>query len=246
MGRPPILRKAMIEAERSRRYRRNKKIRDDPKRARREARERELGKRILALPDKRYGVTLIDPPWRFKTYSRDTGMDRAADNHYPTMTVEEIMALDVPSLMAPDAAMFLWTTVPFAAIAHRLIDHWDFEYKSQATWVKDDIAHGYWFRNRHELLLVATRGKVPAPAMGDQFDSVIEAAAREHSVKPDRVYEIIESYFPTLPKIELFARRARPGWDVWGAEAPVKRERLTMLRRSGDPSQPIYSMRSAV
>jgi N6-adenosine-specific RNA methylase IME4 len=90
--------------------------------------------------------------------------------------------------------------------------------------VKDKIGTGYWSRNKHELLLIGTRGHVPAPSPGAQWPSVIEAPVREHSRKPDQVYELIEAYFPTLPKIELHARGAvaRPGWDVWGLEAPTE------------------------
>ncbi len=73
---------------------------------------------------------------------------------------------------------------------------------------------GYWNRNRHELLLIGTRGNVPAPAMGTQFPSLIEAPVWRHSEKPDFAYEIIETYFPDFPKIELNARKRRPGWDV--------------------------------
>jgi N6-adenosine-specific RNA methylase IME4 len=98
---------------------------------------------------------------------------------------------------------------------------WGFEYKSQLVWIKDKIGLGFWFRGQHEILLIGTRGHPPAPAPGMNVASVLEAKLREHSRKPDRVYEILESYFPTVPKVELFARAgsARPGWARWGAEA---------------------------
>jgi N6-adenosine-specific RNA methylase IME4 len=97
---------------------------------------------------------------------------------------------------------------------------WGFRYVSGAVWVKDHAGTGYWFRNRHELLVVGVRGKIPAPAPGTQWESVIEALVGRHSEKPTAVYEMIESYFPHLPKIEINARKARPGWDSWGLEAP--------------------------
>jgi DNA (cytosine-5)-methyltransferase 1 len=84
----------------------------DEKRERRAMREAELGERQRALPGRRYGVILGDPPWRFDVCSRETGMDRAADNHYPTSTHAEIKALDVASIAAPDCVLFLWATVP--------------------------------------------------------------------------------------------------------------------------------------
>jgi N6-adenosine-specific RNA methylase IME4 len=196
------------------------------KRARRARLESELGARQRALPDKRYGVIYADPPWRFEPYSRITGMDRAAENHYPTSTLSDIKALNVKSIAARDCVLFLWATVPILIHALEVMKDWGFEYKSHAIWAKDRVGTGYWFRNQHELLLVGTRGHVPAPAMGTQWSSVIQAMVRRHSEKPEVFREMIESYFPTLPKIELHARGpiARTGWDVWGLEAPTQEE----------------------
>jgi len=81
---------------------------------------------------------------------------------------------------------------------------------------------GYWVRIRHELLLIASRGDMPHPAPSARPDSVIEAPRREHSRKPDEVYDLIERMYPVLPRIELFARQARPGWNVWGNEVAAE------------------------
>jgi N6-adenosine-specific RNA methylase IME4 len=191
------------------------------KKAAREERERQLGESQRALPDKRYGLILADPEWRFATYSLERGMDRAADNHYPTSETDAICARPVVDIAADDCVLFLWATAPMLLDALRVMAAWGFEYKSHAIWKKDRIGTGYWFRNQHELLLVGTRGKVPAPAMGTQSASVIDAPLGEHSAKPGCFHDFIESYFPSLPKIELNARRARPGWDAWGYEAPL-------------------------
>jgi N6-adenosine-specific RNA methylase IME4 len=100
---------------------------------------------------------------------------------------------------------------------------WGFEYRSQFVWAKDRAGTGYWNRNQHELLLVGVRGDVPAPAPGSQWSSLIPAPVGEHSRKPDEARRMIESYFPSLPKIELFARgKARPGWEIWGSEAEME------------------------
>jgi hypothetical protein len=85
--------------------------RQDEKRQRREQREADLAQRQFTLPDKAYGVIYADPPWRFEPYSRETGMDRAADNHYPTLPLEIIKTM-TPILAAEDCALFLWATVP--------------------------------------------------------------------------------------------------------------------------------------
>lgn len=190
------------------------------KKSRRRAREIELGAKQMALPEAKFGVIYADPEWQFEPYSDETGMDRAADNHYPTSGLDAIKSRDVGSLAADDCVLFLWATVPMLPQALDVMAAWGFEYKSNFDWRKDRVGTGYWNRNRHEHLLIGTRGKVPAPAMGEQFDSSIEAPVGEHSAKPEKFYEIIETYFPTLPKIELNARVARPGWVRWGYEAP--------------------------
>lgn len=199
-------------------------INADDKSERRANREMVLAVVQTALPEKRYGVILADPEWRFEVYSRETGLDRAADNHYPTNPVDVIASRDVASIAAPDAVLFLWATVPILPQALHVMNAWGFTYKSHFIWNKDKIGTGYWNRNKHELLLVGTRGNIPAPAMGEQAHSVIDAPVRLHSEKPQAFYLLIESYFPNLPKIELNARRARAGWDAWGNEAPTASE----------------------
>ena len=192
----------------------------EQKKKAREAREKALGEVQCALPNKRYGVILADPEWRFEPYSRDSGMDRAADNHYPTSATDVIASRPIQTIAADDCALFLWATVPMLPDALRVMEAWSFTYKSHFIWNKDKIGTGYWNRNKHELLLVGTRGNIPAPAMGEQTHSVIDAPVRLHSEKPQCFYLLIESYFPNLPKIELNARKARAGWTSWGNEAP--------------------------
>lgn len=194
------------------------------KKERRDQRERDLAGKIEKAADtlstgKRYGVILADPPWRFEPYSRETGMDRAPENHYPTMTVEEIKALPVPA--AVDCVLFLWATAPMLPEALAVMEAWGFIYKSHAVWVKDKVGTGYWFRSQHELLLVGTKGSVPAPAPGTQIESVFHQPVGKHSEKPPTAHILIEDIFPNLPKLEMFSRQAAhtDGWTVWGAEA---------------------------
>ncbi len=114
------------------------------KQARRASLEAGLGAKQRALPDKRYGVIYADPPWRFEPYSRITGMDRAAENHYPTQTLDRIKALDVPSIAARDSVLFLWATSPMLPQALEVMAAWSFAYKSSLAWVKDRVGTGYW------------------------------------------------------------------------------------------------------
>lgn len=166
--------------------------------------------------DRRYAVLYADPPWRFNVYNEECGIERAAGNHYSTMPLDEICALPILSLASPDAALFMWTTVPHLRESFDVLVAWGFEYKTNIVWVKDKIGLGYFVRNQHELLLVATRGDMPSPSPANRPPSVISAPRREHSRKP--AYELIERMYPELPKIELFARHARPGWAAWGNE----------------------------
>lgn len=190
------------------------------KKVARQKKEAALGAKQCALPDGKYGVIYADPEWRFEVYSRETGMDRAADNHYPTSETTSICARDIASIAADDCVLFLWSTQPMLPDALRVMGAWGFSYKSRCVWAKDRLGTGYWFRDKCEILLVGTRGDVPAPAMGDQWPSLIEAPVGEHSAKPEIFAEMIEAYFPRLPKIELNRRGLpRPGWDAWGLEA---------------------------
>jgi N6-adenosine-specific RNA methylase IME4 len=200
------------------------------KQERREDRESALGAKQLALPNKAYGVILADPEWQYEAYSRVTGLDRAPENYYPTSPTAVIATRPVQNIAAKDCVLFLWATQAMLPDALHVMKAWGFTYKSQFIWRKlypgKQTGIGHWNRSLHELLLIGTQGDIPAPAPGTQWASVVEAEVRGHSVKPDWQYELIEAYFPNLPKIELNARRARPGWSRWGAEAPPDPECL--------------------
>lgn len=205
------------------------------KKERRETRERELGARQQALPTKKYGVIYADPEWRFEPWSRETGMDRAPENHYPTSETIDIISRPVRQIAADDAVLFLWVTGPMLKAGLEVMDHWGFEYKTNFAWGKDRIGPGYWNREKHELLLLGTRGNVPCPAPGQQWDSLQLSARGAHSAKPGLFADMIEAYFPNLPKIELNCRGApRPGWDAWGNEAETEEGQL-----SADPETEI-------
>lgn len=189
------------------------------KKTKRATREQELGAKQRALPDAKFGLILADPEWLFRAYSEETGMDRAAANHYPTSILEDIKARNVASIAADDCVLFIWATVPMLVSALEVMDEWGFDYKSNYVWVKDRIGNGYWNRNKHEHLLIGTRGNIPCPAPGTQWTSVIDAAVGAHSAKPEVFLEMLEGYYPTVPKIELNRRGpARAGWMAWGLE----------------------------
>lgn len=222
------------------------------KKKKREEREAKLGAKIAALPQKKYGVILTDDEHKFIPYSEETGMDRAADNHYPTSDVQTLAARDLDSIAAEHCVLGSWVTDLARGID--VMRARGFEFKSYFVWVKDIVeivltpeqradadvgaarvlmqignaGTGYWNRDRDELFLIGTRGKPVAPAMGEQGESVWFAArpplepgeVSKHSKKPPNAHEWLEKQYPNTPKIELNARRARPGWDSWGNEAP--------------------------
>lgn len=212
---------ADVQSELIRRASEGEKVsaRSELKRQERAEKERALGAKQKELPTGKYSVIYADPPWSFKTFS-ETGKDKSAEMHYPTMTIEDIYDLPVGDIAENNSVLFMWATAPMLPEAIQTMKVWGFTYKSQMIWVKDRIATGYWFRNQHEILLVGTRGQVIAPAPGSQFPSVITAPVTTHSKKPEEFYRVIENYFPSVTKVELFARNGREGWSAWGNQAP--------------------------
>jgi N6-adenosine-specific RNA methylase IME4 len=134
------------------------------------------------------------------------------------MTLDEICALPVSHLATDAAVLFLWTTSVHLQESFQVLAAWGFEYKTNVVWVKDKFGLGSFIRGQHEHLLIAIKGDIPCPLPENRPPSLITAPRREHSRKPDEAYEIIERMYPTLSKIELFARQTRPGWAAWGNE----------------------------
>jgi N6-adenosine-specific RNA methylase IME4 len=174
-----------------------------------------------------FAAIYADPPWTFATYSAN-GRGRCPDAHYDVMSFADLQRLEVGSIAAKDSALFLWTTDPLIPKALELIDFWGFKYKTVAFyWAKlnknmsrvmlDEHAFftglGYWTRANPEICLLATRGS-PKRKSRDVRRLVI-APRREHSRKPDEIYERIERLMDG-PYVELFARNTRPGWESLG------------------------------
>jgi N6-adenosine-specific RNA methylase IME4 len=166
----------------------------------------------------KFAVILADPPWRYENPPMG-GSNRSIENHYPTMSLDEICALPVADIAHEDAVLFLWATAPKLAECMQVATAWGFDYRTEMVWVKDKIGMGYHVRNRHEGLLICKRGELPPPPENARCDSVIEAPRLEHSDKPDIFYEIIDAMYPGLRKIELFSRSTRQGWTAWGNQA---------------------------
>lgn len=164
----------------------------------------------------RYSLIYADPPWQ---YEHAVSVSREIEEQYPTMTLEEIQALPVGRIAAQDCVLAMWATSPKLGEALSVLDAWGFEYRTCAAWVKHAIGMGYYFRQQHELLLVATRGNPPAPGVKARVSSVIDTRREAHSKKPDVVYTVLENWYPGIDRLELFARQQRDGWHAWGNQA---------------------------
>jgi len=168
----------------------------------------------LANEPEKYSVILADPAWE---YDFSQSESREIDNQYLPSSIEDMKRLRPPA--ADNCVLFMWGTSPKLREAFELIDAWGFEYKTCAVWMKDKIGMGYYFRQKHEMLLVATKGAVQLPDPQNRPDSVFEAPRTEHSEKPILAYELIETMYPGYKRLEMFARKNREGWDSWGDEA---------------------------
>jgi N6-adenosine-specific RNA methylase IME4 len=202
---------------------------------------------VTSLPQGRFGAILADPPWPYATYSAK-GKGRSAEAHYDTMSVEDICAIPVGARWAlPDCVLFLWTTKPLLPRAFEVITAWGFEYKTNGfTWVKTIASAGdptlfgapplrfafglgHWTRSNPEQCLLATRGK-PHRLNADVAE-LIPAPRREHSRKPDEIYERIERLVPG-PYLELFSSAEAPHraqWTHW-----IGKDRAAVRRWKSD------------
>lgn len=199
-----------------------KDLTTEDKKLRRRIREAQLALKQQALPAGKFGVILADPEWPDEVWS-EAGKDRSPENHYPLSSIEAIASRPVGDIAAADAIMLLWITMRHLAIGSHVtvLRGWGFEPRAVMIWDKMVAGTGHWVRNRCEALVIATRGNVPAPAKGTQTEDLFQALRDPvHSRKPDFAHEWIEEFYPNLRKIELNARRARPGWALWGNEAP--------------------------
>ena len=162
-----------------------------------------------------FPIIYADPPWTTDYSEVSTNQ---AMNQCSTLTLEAICALNVQAITSDDAVLFLWTTSSKLKDAFQVLAAWGFEYRTCAVWEKEVFGVGDYFRQEHELLLVATRGMIPSPSVGDRASSIIRSPSVEYCRKPDSVYDIIEKMYPQLRKIELFTRRTRSGWSRWGSQ----------------------------
>ncbi|MCH8854229.1 MAG: hypothetical protein IID41_16495, partial [Planctomycetes bacterium] len=186
---------------------------------------KELTRKPLAPPKAdTYRILYADPPWKYSDELID-GYG-AAVHHYPPLSIQELEELElapgkpVKEWVQPDAVLFLWTTSPKLEESIDLLRAWEFSYRTCAVWDKEKIGMGYYFRQQHELLLVATRGSLPVPEPERRTSSVFRSPRGKHSEKPDCVYEMIELAYPDpIQLLEMYQRKPRERWHPHGNEA---------------------------
>lgn len=158
-----------------------------------------------------YGCIYADPPWAYQ----NQGTRASTDNHYETMSVDELIKLPVGEVAADRSHLHLWTTTAFLSEGLRLLAAWGFEHKGMFVWVKPQMGIGNYWRNAHEFLLLGVRGG--QTALDRSLRSWVESPREEHSAKPEIVRELVQKLSPG-PYLELFGREFVDGWTVFGNE----------------------------
>lgn len=181
-------------------------------------------KKLPGLGRNKYGTIMADPPWQFANRTGKIAPEHRRLRRYPTMSLDEICSMPVEAHSAERCHLYLW--VPNALIREGLmvLDTWGYTFKTTLTWFKirkdgqaDGRGVGFYFRNVTETILFGVRGSMRTLAPGRRQVNLLATRKREHSRKPDEIYEIVEACSPG-PYLELFARAPKAGWAQFGNE----------------------------
>lgn len=181
---------------------------------------------LASIDGRSYGTILADPPWQFTNRTGKVAPEHRRLNRYTTLTLQEIKELPVSVAAAEQAHLYLW--VPNALLREGLevMAAWGFQYKTNLIWHKirkdggpDGRGVGFYFRNTTEMVLFGVRGRLRTLPPGRRQVNILRTRKREHSRKPDELYDIVEACSPG-PFLELFARSQRADWEQWGNELP--------------------------
>lgn len=197
---------------------------------------------LLSKVHGQYSTILADPPWQFQNRTGKMAPEHKRLLRYPTMELKEIKELPVGKLAAAQSHLYLWVPNALLEEGLRVMEAWGFTYKSNLVWSKvrkdggpDGRGVGFYFRNVTELVLFGVRGRMRTLAPGRRQVNIIATRKREHSRKPDEIYDVIEACSPG-PYLEVFARFRRPGWNQWGNEDVEENSLLGVARRKGHES----------
>ena len=173
------------------------------------------------IPLFRYGMIVADPPWSYENWSAK-GEHKNASAQYECMSLQDIKDMKIGHLAAPNSILWLWATNPLLPEAIEVMAAWGFQFKTAGHWSKKTVngnqafGTGYILRCAGEPFLIGVNGN---PETARNVRSVIEGPIREHSRKPDEAFDAAERLCGDVPRIELFSREVRVGWDTFGNEA---------------------------
>jgi len=178
---------------------------------------------LSRLGGSRFATVLADPPWQFVNRTGKMAPEHRRLARYATLPLEAIAKLPVADLLTPTAHLYLWVPNALLAEGLRVMAGWGFTYKTNLVWYKvradggpDRRGVGFYFRNVTEMVLFGTRGRnARTLPPGRRAANLLSTRKREHSRKPDELYDLVEACSPG-PWLELFARHPRAGWTQWG------------------------------
>jgi len=194
---------------------------------------------LLSKAGQRYSTILADPPWQFQNRTGKMAPEHKRLLRYPTMELKEVIELPVARMAAASSHLYLWVPNALLQEGLKVMEAWGFTYKTNIVWYKirrdggpDGRGVGFYFRNVTELLLFGLRGSMRTLQPGRTQVNILSTRKREHSRKPDEIYDLIERCSPG-PYLELFARFRREGWDQWGNEDVEHNSLFGKALRSG-------------
>lgn len=194
---------------------------------------------LLAKVEGNFSTILADPPWQFQNRTGKIAPEHRRLLRYPTMELQEILDLPVARLAAAQSHLYLWCPNALLMEGLKVMKAWGFTYKSNIVWFKvrkdngpDGRGVGFYFRNVTELVLFGVRGSMRTLKAGRTQVNLLATRKREHSRKPDEIYDIIEACSPG-PYLELFARFSRKGWAQWGNEDVERNSIDNVAHRKG-------------
>jgi N6-adenosine-specific RNA methylase IME4 len=187
----------------------------------------------------RFSTIVADPPWQFQNRTGKVAPEHRRLLRYPTMELQEILELPVSRFAAARSHLYLWVPNALLMEGLQVMKAWGFTYKSNLVWLKvrkdggpDGRGVGFYFRNVTELVLFGVRGSMRTLQPGRTQVNMLATRKREHSRKPDEIYDIIEACSPG-PYLELFARFRRSGWAQWGNENVEQNSEANVAHRKG-------------
>jgi len=202
--------------------------------------ESDIAQDLLSLGLSKYKTILADPPWQFANRTGKMAPEHKRLMRYSTMSLPQIMELPVSQLAQQTCHLYLWVPNALVLEALEVMKRWGFVYKTNLVWYKvrkdggpDGRGVGFYFRNVTEIVLFGVRGHMRTLGPGRKQVNILSSRKREHSRKPDELYEIIEKCSPG-PYLELFARHQRRGWDQWGNEVGNSAAKLHPAYRGGE------------